>query len=386
MPKMDRIFQKRFGVDGDVGNFGVFGSLAAGSPDYSVDPVEIQSLAAFTGEGWADETVGDFQPALEDMNGLFLLAYYQLCYLFEAGVPEWDDETTYWIGSIARNAAGVLYVSIQDTNLNHALTDAAWWDAIGTDTGNYPGQVPENTANYVFTVSGLTTVPTAGAVYTNNGETFTVVTANSNYVWATGTGIPQASGTLTKSSGTGDASITFSNSTGQLPALDASGLLNNMGFKSQSGVVTAASSFTISNLVPGKKYKLVFNMKQNTSNGAYSVRFNGDSGANYAYGGTGPANGVGPTGQTAIDLSNYAGSNNPITATYNIFSSIELMYDPASNHNIFLVAQNFCRLGATQAYQILTGGNYLGAADVTSITITTSAGTMTGAWTLYELL
>lgn len=52
---------------------------------------------------------------------------------------------------------------------------------------------------------------TAGATYTNNGQTFTVVTTISSGVLlrTTGNGAPLGSGTLTKASGTGDATITF---------------------------------------------------------------------------------------------------------------------------------------------------------------------------------
>lgn len=79
----------------------------------------------------------------------------------------------------------------------------------------------DNANLYVFTVSGITTDPTAGAVYTNNGQTFTVVSASLTgvagarlgTVTCTFTGVPASSGTLTKSSGTGDATIAFSAST-----------------------------------------------------------------------------------------------------------------------------------------------------------------------------
>lgn len=63
--------------------------------------------------------------------------------------------------------------------------------------------------NYVFVVSGASA--TAGATYTNNGITFTVsatVSSGSQLV-AYGNGAPAASGTLTKASGTGDATIAF---------------------------------------------------------------------------------------------------------------------------------------------------------------------------------
>ena len=57
---------------------------------------------------------------------------------------------------------------------------------------------------------------TAGATYTNNGSTFTVVTtvSSSTSLQTTGgAGAPAASGTLTKASGTGDSTIAFSSFT-----------------------------------------------------------------------------------------------------------------------------------------------------------------------------
>jgi hypothetical protein len=61
-----------------------------------------------------------------------------------------------------------------------------------------------------FTVTAANA--TAGATYTNNGQTFTVVTtiAGTTTLTTTPTGSPAASGTLTKATGTGDATITFS--------------------------------------------------------------------------------------------------------------------------------------------------------------------------------
>lgn len=63
--------------------------------------------------------------------------------------------------------------------------------------------------NYAFIVSGANA--TVGATYTNNAVTYTVyaTVASSNLVYMSGSGAPTASGTLTKASGTGDASITF---------------------------------------------------------------------------------------------------------------------------------------------------------------------------------
>jgi hypothetical protein len=64
----------------------------------------------------------------------------------------------------------------------------------------------------IFTVSAANA--SAGAVYSNNGQTFTVLTTISGGTTLTCSqlGAPTASGTLTKVSGTGDTTITFSSS------------------------------------------------------------------------------------------------------------------------------------------------------------------------------
>jgi hypothetical protein len=60
----------------------------------------------------------------------------------------------------------------------------------------------------------VTVVPTVGATYTNNAQTFTVAAFNVSggvgTILATAAGAPSASGTLSKSGGTGDATIAFS--------------------------------------------------------------------------------------------------------------------------------------------------------------------------------
>lgn len=63
--------------------------------------------------------------------------------------------------------------------------------------------------SYIFAITAGNA--TIGATYTNNTFTFTVVAtvASAAQVIMTGSGAPSASGTLTKASGTGDATITF---------------------------------------------------------------------------------------------------------------------------------------------------------------------------------
>lgn len=65
-------------------------------------------------------------------------------------------------------------------------------------------------ASYTFTVTSANA--TIGAVYTNNSVTFVVLQtiASGATLYLTYAGIPASSGTLTKVSGTGDSTISFS--------------------------------------------------------------------------------------------------------------------------------------------------------------------------------
>jgi hypothetical protein len=69
------------------------------------------------------------------------------------------------------------------------------------------------TTGYQFIVSSANA--TVGATYTNNGNTYTVVNtiAAGTQLFASQASAPLSSGTLTKASGTGDATITFSSAT-----------------------------------------------------------------------------------------------------------------------------------------------------------------------------
>ena len=92
------------------------------------------------------------------------------------------------------------------------------WDGTGNAIA-----VPAFTANsFTFLVSGVTTAPAIGATYTNNGVTFTVTYQNlagaatelaGSIIATATTGLPEQTGTLTKTGGTGDSTIDYSNAT-----------------------------------------------------------------------------------------------------------------------------------------------------------------------------
>ncbi|MBU6388999.1 DUF1566 domain-containing protein [Patescibacteria group bacterium] len=105
----------------------------------------------------------------------------------------------------------------------------AVFSASSGSTFNWNGQ-------FNFTVSSANA--TAGAVYSNNGANFTVVstiTGGTTLTVNSPTGKPAGSGTLTKVSGTGDATITFSaianngGSNGDVGGVTAMQLCANMG-------------------------------------------------------------------------------------------------------------------------------------------------------------
>lgn len=126
MAKITRKNSLMFGQSAGPLELGVFGSLAAGSIDYSSDPDDIQSLSNYL-EGWFAAVVGANSPAIEDMNALCYLFSYQLTYLFQAGVAEWNTSAIYYIGSVVNDGLGNQYVSITDTNTGNALTDTTKW-------------------------------------------------------------------------------------------------------------------------------------------------------------------------------------------------------------------------------------------------------------------
>lgn len=126
MVKITRATQKIFGSSAGANQIAVFGSLNAGTPTFSTAISDIQSLSNYL-VGWYNAVIGGNSPAIEDMNALHYLFAYQLAYILQEGVAEWDSGTTYYSGSVVNDGTGNLYVSLQNTNLNHLVTDTSWW-------------------------------------------------------------------------------------------------------------------------------------------------------------------------------------------------------------------------------------------------------------------
>lgn len=129
MSRLIRYTQKIFGSTAGATQIAEFGSLAAAAPmTYSgstITPAIVQGLSEYL-EGWFGAIIGNNSPAIEDMNSLCYLFAYQLTYIMQAGLPEWDSATTYYVGDLAQSG-GIIYASLTDTNLNNPLTDGSNW-------------------------------------------------------------------------------------------------------------------------------------------------------------------------------------------------------------------------------------------------------------------
>jgi hypothetical protein len=122
MAKLTRKNQKIFGTSAPAGEIRQFGSAAEGAPLTTTDPETIQALATRYNVGLPSALVtnseGYLNPLIEDYNALFYLLTYQLFYLFEAGIAEYNALTTYYIGSYVKEGSDI-YVSITNSNLNN---------------------------------------------------------------------------------------------------------------------------------------------------------------------------------------------------------------------------------------------------------------------------
>ena len=189
---------------------GKFGSQVAGTPIKTKDIELIQTLAAWL-DGLTDAVVNTNKaPYLEDINSVFYVFAYQLAYMLQEGTPEYNTDTTYFIGSIVKKTGTFeLYGSLQDSNAGNALgtqADTAYWKYLGTTGTPLDGSVTidkmamtyplkqsgtisspfnasvqmESGANYMLTVS----LVGAGVDVRSTCLVFSPFTPNINVAWA----------------------------------------------------------------------------------------------------------------------------------------------------------------------------------------------------------
>lgn len=130
MAKLPRVTAKVFASNAPQDKIGQFGSAKAGTKVNTSDISTIQGLPAFS-TGWTEAVVqGQNYPTLEEMNGLQKVFSQQIAYLFEQGIPEYDSNTTYYVGSVCKVATAnslTFYVSKVDNNVGNVITNTSFW-------------------------------------------------------------------------------------------------------------------------------------------------------------------------------------------------------------------------------------------------------------------
>lgn len=85
--------------------------------------------------GWGIIGANDL-PSKQDFNGMGFTLGELIAYLYQQGVPEWNAVQDYHLNQLC-SSSGDVYKSLQDTNVNHAVSDGAWWSKI-TSTAAAP--------------------------------------------------------------------------------------------------------------------------------------------------------------------------------------------------------------------------------------------------------
>lgn len=133
MSKLERKNHKVFGINATETKVGQFGSANATTKIATKDVEKIQALDAWE-QGWEAGAVGNNRyPTQQERTGVDYEHSYQIGYILQEGIPEWNKDTRYNKGSIVKVYNGTtlqIYVSLVDDNLNNAVTDITKWKSV----------------------------------------------------------------------------------------------------------------------------------------------------------------------------------------------------------------------------------------------------------------
>lgn len=149
MAKIARKNQKIFALTS--GNNGQFGSAQAATKVLSSDVETLQALVAYL-DGWNSATISSNKlPTLEEFQALHYISNYQLAYLFQEGVAEWNTDTNYFINSIVKKTGTYeLYGSKVDDNLGNAPASGANWLFLGDLRNLFGPEVAVESGDYTI--------------------------------------------------------------------------------------------------------------------------------------------------------------------------------------------------------------------------------------------
>lgn len=157
--RLDRKAQTIFAFqcsDEQMCAFGTPNPQIEGDPVFTKDVEQIQTVTYE--RGWFPETLsGNIRPYAEDMNGLHYVHSYQLAYLLQQGIPEWNAATPYYQNCICR----------VDVTTN-GVSKAVLYMALTTNVGTYP---PDNPTSWTKFSTGADDYMPVGASLEWNSNT-----------------------------------------------------------------------------------------------------------------------------------------------------------------------------------------------------------------------
>lgn len=126
MANLQRYTQKIFGSAST--ELGQFGSAIDNTKVISSNVETLQALQAYL-DGWSKAIITNKNyPTWQEMDGVLYGITYQQAYLFQNGIPEYDDGTEYKQTSIVKESGTYkLYGSLINNNTNNPLTDTNSW-------------------------------------------------------------------------------------------------------------------------------------------------------------------------------------------------------------------------------------------------------------------
>lgn len=196
MSKLERKNHKVFGINATETKVGQFGSANATTKITTKDVEKIQALDAWE-QGWEAGAVGNNRyPTQQERTGVDYEHSYQIGYMLQEGVPEWNKDTTFNKGSIVKAYNGTtlqIYVSLVDENLNNPVTDITKWKSglANSDLSNLTPTGEKHFLNKSQVTNCILEAPNGVATYSGN-----VVTVPTGVKALVNSGLTNADGTI----------------------------------------------------------------------------------------------------------------------------------------------------------------------------------------------
>lgn len=153
MPKLPRVTGKIFAGNASEEDLGQFGSALSGTKITNNDISVLQELPAYE-EGWRGAVISNRNyPTLQEMNSVQRIASQQIAYTLQNGMPEWDENTTYYTNQFCRVGKDFYCSKIDDNTGNNPVLATDEWELWSGGGGT--GGASRNIGETVFSLLPL---------------------------------------------------------------------------------------------------------------------------------------------------------------------------------------------------------------------------------------